>query len=130
MHVRGLLSIIPFNVTFHISLMLLITFIIILDVFSSAYLILFLCLLLHSLLQSLFSSLNHLYTMSTIPLYPYVSQRRAGYSWLFLHPSLLYHLYPVTFSSGFVGVDIFFVISGYVITSSLRSQYLSFSDFI
>ena len=70
--------------------------------------------------------------MSTIPastpMFRNDVQGTRGFSFILV---FLYHLYPVTFSSGFVGVDIFFVISGYVITSSLlRSQYLSFSDFI
>jgi hypothetical protein len=46
---------------------------------------------------------------------------------------LLYHLGVPPFSGGFVGVDIFFVISGYLITgiilSEARSSRFSFADF-
>src|SRR5438094_4292040 len=35
---------------------------------------------------------------------------------------LIYHLYPPMLPGGFVGVDVFFVISGYVVTSSLAQQ--------
>ncbi len=44
---------------------------------------------------------------------------------------ILYHLYPDTFNGGFLGVDIFFVISGYVISQSLyKSNSENFFDFI
>ncbi len=37
---------------------------------------------------------------------------------------ILFHLNPKLFSYGFLGVDIFFVISGYVITNSLYDQQI------
>ena len=37
---------------------------------------------------------------------------------------ILFHLNPKVFSYGFLGVDIFFVISGYVITNSLYDQQI------
>ncbi len=40
---------------------------------------------------------------------------------------ILYHLNPQILHSGFVGVDIFFVISGYVITSSVLNSINTFS---
>ena len=36
---------------------------------------------------------------------------------------LLYHLNKDVFAFGYIGVDIFFVISGYVITQTLIKQY-------
>ena len=35
---------------------------------------------------------------------------------------MLYHLDPIIFSTGYLGVDIFFVISGYVISNLVYSQ--------
>ncbi len=35
---------------------------------------------------------------------------------------MLYHLHPAVLPGGFVGVDVFFVISGYVVTASLASH--------
>jgi len=35
---------------------------------------------------------------------------------------LLYHAYPTLFRSGYIGVDIFFVISGFLITTILRKD--------
>jgi hypothetical protein len=39
---------------------------------------------------------------------------------------LLYHLNIPFFTGGFIGVDIFFVISGYVITGTLIKEYRKF----
>jgi peptidoglycan/LPS O-acetylase OafA/YrhL len=37
---------------------------------------------------------------------------------------ILFHLNPKLFSYGYLGVDIFFVISGYVITNSLYTEQI------
>ena len=46
---------------------------------------------------------------------------------------IVFHAFPDTLRGGFVGVDIFFVISGYLISSiifqGLRDKSFSFSDF-
>ncbi|MBX7148133.1 acyltransferase [bacterium] len=38
---------------------------------------------------------------------------------------ILYHLFPGIFKNGFLGVDIFFVISGFVVTQSLQASLVS-----
>lgn len=35
---------------------------------------------------------------------------------------LLYHAFPTIFRSGYIGVDIFFVISGFLITTIIRKE--------
>lgn len=38
---------------------------------------------------------------------------------------LLYHAFPTIFRSGYIGVDIFFVISGFLITTIIRKEVIS-----
>jgi peptidoglycan/LPS O-acetylase OafA/YrhL len=42
---------------------------------------------------------------------------------------ILYHYFPKIFPLGYLGVDIFFVISGYVITNSLLLKKSSWAEF-
>lgn len=42
---------------------------------------------------------------------------------------LFYHLNIPTFSGGYLGVDVFMVISGYLITKIIRDEYLSTNGF-
>ena len=41
---------------------------------------------------------------------------------------LLFHLEPEFFKGGFVGVDVFFVISGFVITNSLIRRFEDYNS--
>ena len=45
---------------------------------------------------------------------------------------LLFHFFPKTFYFGFIGVDVFYIISGYVIANSINSKNITFTwiDFL
>ena len=43
---------------------------------------------------------------------------------------ILYHLYPNKFVNGYLGVDIFFVVSGFIITKSVMSKQMDWNSII
>lgn len=43
---------------------------------------------------------------------------------------ILYHLYPNNFVNGYLGVDIFFVVSGFIITKSVMSKQMDWNSII
>ena len=43
---------------------------------------------------------------------------------------ILYHLYPTKFVNGYLGVDIFFVVSGFIITKSVMSKQMDWNSII
>ena len=63
--------------------------------------------------------LQHLTTMSQTKYRPEIDGLRA----VAIIPVVLFHLYPRAFPMGFLGVDVFFVISGYLITGILLRAF-------
>jgi peptidoglycan/LPS O-acetylase OafA/YrhL len=63
--------------------------------------------------------------LSSTPYRPDIDGLRA----LAIIPVVAYHAWPAIFPGGFVGVDIFFVISGFLITRIILAPGFSFSEF-
>ena len=67
------------------------------------------------------------------PALPYRSQRYRpeidGLRAVAIVPVVLYHAWPALAPGGFVGVDVFFVISGYLITQIITASDFSFVEF-